>query len=809
MPDIAKTIVTRLSLDSKAFSSKLSNTEKSILKFSGAVAGVGAAVFALAKRTANYRDETTKTARAVGLSTETYSELRHAGEQAGLTLDDQRAIFSKLSAPTEQQAKLFKELGVTLTDTAGNSTSTESRLNELADTIAGIQDPAKRTDATLKAFGEQGIKAVSLFAQGSKGLDETRKKARELGIAFSDVSGRNAEAFNDSLDNLTKAFTGLSDSFGQIIIDVAVSSNVFDLLASAVESVTDFFNSLDENTKGTVARVAGITAGVAGLTAAFIILRKVSVQAITSIGKAIRKNPIIFGISTAATGLIAAAEHFKLFGDDAEDANKKAAEAAKKAEEEAKKAAEEAKKMQKNLEKAAGAGRKSRKSLSELREELIKLENQLRKKTAQGNASAQSLEKLKSRISETKTEIKKLEDELKRVSFNKFAQNVATISQFADQFSSLSTTISSFSQRAAQEQAEQIERQISILEHHYDTQEETIEDSYERQVKSIETFEAKKTVALQQESNERLLLLDTEYQKAKELAQIAFEERLAQDQENYEIEKEFLLEQAIDRDQERIVESLLDEDFKLFREQREAEHEGLLANLQKDFLAKKRAEEETTQKAIKTLQDQSNTAQTKAERKKNADLEDLGDERKEKVEELEKKKAEILHKAAVEQHKVDKATGIVSTLVTGAQGVAQALPLSIEQAGIFAGPFIAAGLITAILAATGAQVAFIASQKPPPKPVLQAGGVLSGPSHAQGGITAELEGGEAVIDRERTDRLFDSLDRDTKRQPMSLSIVFESGSIQISGILSDEETVEEIRDVVSEGIAERIEALGI
>ena len=204
MPD--RTIVTRLSLDSAKFSSNLSGAEKNILKFSGAVAGIGAALFALTKRTANYRDETTKTARAVGLKThKLYSELQTRRRAGWLyPLNEQRNVISKLSGPTKAQSEELKRLGVSLTDTAGHSTSTEDRLNQLADSIAGIQDPARRTEAAVRIFGTQGAKAVSLFAQGSKGLEDTRRRARELGIAFDDVSGRNAEAFNDSLDDLRK-----------------------------------------------------------------------------------------------------------------------------------------------------------------------------------------------------------------------------------------------------------------------------------------------------------------------------------------------------------------------------------------------------------------------------------------------------------------------------------------------------------------------------------------------------------------------------------------------------------------------------
>ena len=139
------------------------------------------------------RDETTKLARSVGVGVQEFSELRHATEQAGLGLEDTRALLAKLSGPTAGQAKLLKSLGVELTDLAGNSTSTVERLNQLADHISGLEDPAKKTEIALRVFGRQGAKAISLLTQGSAGLDKVRQRARDLGIAFDQTAGENAE----------------------------------------------------------------------------------------------------------------------------------------------------------------------------------------------------------------------------------------------------------------------------------------------------------------------------------------------------------------------------------------------------------------------------------------------------------------------------------------------------------------------------------------------------------------------------------------------------------------------------------------
>lgn len=96
------------------------------------------------------------------------------------------------------------------------------------------------------------------------------------------------------------------------------------------------------------------------------------------------------------------------------------------------------------------------------------------------------------------------------------------------------------------------------------------------------------------------------------------------------------------------------------------------------------------------------------------------------------------------QFKLNKAQQLINATIATAVGVASALaappPVGLITAGI-------AGALGA------AQVAIIASQ---PTPKFEKGGILSGASHANGGIPTpfgELEGGEAVINRNST-RIF-------------------------------------------------------
>ena len=123
---------------------------------------------------------------------------------------------------------------------------------------------------------------------------------------------------------------------------------------------------------------------------------------------------------------------------------------------------------------------------------------------------------------------------------------------------------------------------------------------------------------------------------------------------------------------------------------------------------------------------------------------------------LEKQKDEELRKLAKKEFHIQKANDIVSAIINGAVAITKVA----GQTGI--GAIAAAPLMSALVAA---QISAIAAQKfvgakggvIPDIPEFGGGGMVYGPSHAQGGVkfnaggrVVELEGGEAVINKRST-----------------------------------------------------------
>lgn len=128
------------------------------------------------------------------------------------------------------------------------------------------------------------------------------------------------------------------------------------------------------------------------------------------------------------------------------------------------------------------------------------------------------------------------------------------------------------------------------------------------------------------------------------------------------------------------------------------------------------------------------------------------EEKTRKIAALERKAAMDRYKIELEQFNAGKAISIVQAVISTAQAVISAFNAGAAlggPAGVVAGP-----LMAAAAGALGAvQIGMISAQQPPSPPKLAKGGVLVGPSHAEGGIPVtvdgrsgyEAEGGEIVL----------------------------------------------------------------
>ena len=177
------------------------------------VAAIGAAV-ASVKAFADMGDEVQKMALKTGLSTEALSELRHAAELSGTSIQGiEKGIKRMASTLLDAEMGLatsvdaLAELNLKVEDFEG--LSPEDAFIKFMEAIADIEDPLKRSALAQDIFGKSGVDLLPMLANGSEGLSEMREEAHKLGIVFDQEAANAAAEFKDNLTRLDGAVNGL------------------------------------------------------------------------------------------------------------------------------------------------------------------------------------------------------------------------------------------------------------------------------------------------------------------------------------------------------------------------------------------------------------------------------------------------------------------------------------------------------------------------------------------------------------------------------------------------------------------------
>jgi hypothetical protein len=187
----------------------------------GAVANFTSALFAEA-------DALAKQAGALGVSTEELQGWQHAAKLSGSSAEEFTAALTKFTRNVDMAAKgtgpaaeAFKKLGIDIKSATEGGAAPIDLLDSVADSLAGIQDPAKRTSAVMDLFGKSGARLLPLFDQGAEGIAKLRAEVKELGANFDEAFLENAQAFNDNVDRMKLGLKGLAiQAIGPLLPDL-------------------------------------------------------------------------------------------------------------------------------------------------------------------------------------------------------------------------------------------------------------------------------------------------------------------------------------------------------------------------------------------------------------------------------------------------------------------------------------------------------------------------------------------------------------------------------------------------------------
>ena len=175
-----------------------------------ATVAMGTAAVKSAGETAAYGDNIDKMSQKLGMSASAYQEWDAVLQHSGTSIESMQASMKTLATAAETGNAAFEKLGMTQEEIANMS---QQELFEA--TITALQNVSSETERTYLAGQLLGRGATELGPLLNTSAEETQKmrdRVHELGGVMSDEAVKAAAAYQDSLQDMQTAFSGLQRS---------------------------------------------------------------------------------------------------------------------------------------------------------------------------------------------------------------------------------------------------------------------------------------------------------------------------------------------------------------------------------------------------------------------------------------------------------------------------------------------------------------------------------------------------------------------------------------------------------------------
>jgi len=262
----------------KAAGQHLQSFGAGIAKMGGAMLGAGGAVLApLAGMVAGFAEAGSALAdmsARTGVSASNLSALGYAAGMTGASMEDVEKAIRKM----QQNGMSADKIGA------------------IADKMAAMTDPAKKTAFAIKMFGKSGTALIPMLSGGSAGLAAFREEAERLGVVMSDEDAAAADQLGDAMDRTKTTLKGVAMQIGAALAPAVTW--LADELAKAISTVIQFVRDNRE----LVVTVAAVAAGIAGAGVVLVGLG----GTITVLGMALSGIATLFGAILSPIGLLIA-----------------------------------------------------------------------------------------------------------------------------------------------------------------------------------------------------------------------------------------------------------------------------------------------------------------------------------------------------------------------------------------------------------------------------------------------------------------------------------------------------------------------
>ena len=292
-------LVAKLTLDSSEYEEGISSAGKTASSFAskigqgiGTAAKVGAAAItavataavavgtAMTKavsETAAYGDTIDKMSQKMNLSASAYQEWDAVMQHCGTSIESLQSSMKTLANAAENNNEAFERLGITQEQIA--NMSNEELFSATISALQGVESETERTYLAGKLLGRGATELGPLLNMTAEETQGLKDRVHELGGVMSDEAVKAAAAYQDSMQDMKTAFSGVSRG---------LVSELLPSWTTIIDGLTEIFSGSTE--KGAQMISDGVDAAINQINKLLPQVTKVGGQIISGIGKAIQKN---------------------------------------------------------------------------------------------------------------------------------------------------------------------------------------------------------------------------------------------------------------------------------------------------------------------------------------------------------------------------------------------------------------------------------------------------------------------------------------------------------------------------------------
>lgn len=230
---------------------------------------LGKSIVSTAQETASFGDNVDKLSQKIGISANAFQEWDYVFSQNGADISILETGMKTLSSAvfdagvgSKSAQEKFKTLGISYQELG--KMSQEDIFSTVIARLQEMPEGAERTALAADLLGKSAMELQPLLNQTASDTEALKNKAHDLGMVMSDDAVKNAAAFTDSMDNLTRAFDGAKNKIGAEFLPnlTQITNGLAELIAgneSAQESITAGFQGIGDSIANAM---PGITSGL-------------------------------------------------------------------------------------------------------------------------------------------------------------------------------------------------------------------------------------------------------------------------------------------------------------------------------------------------------------------------------------------------------------------------------------------------------------------------------------------------------------------------------------------------------------------